>query len=108
MRSRTLSFFSLLVLVCALAATASCVRLPRRHAGDVSQIAPRASAPLVNVNDASTAELEKLPGIGRGLAARIAAHRAEYGRFRRPEHLMMVRGISDRRFRALRALIRTE
>ncbi len=105
---RALDFFSLLLVLCALTAAASCVRLSRRHAGDVSQIAPRAGAPLVNVNDASTAELEKLPGIGRGLAARIVAHRAEYGRFRRPEHLMMVRGISDRRFRALRALIRTE
>jgi competence protein ComEA len=82
--------------------------MPRRRAGDVSQIAPRASAPLVNINDASPAELEKLPGIGRGLAARIVAHRAEYGRYRRPEHLMMVRGISDRRFRALRPLIKAE
>jgi competence protein ComEA len=95
-------------LVCALAAAASCARLPRRHAGAVSQAAPRAARPLVNINAASPAELEKLPGIGRALAARIVAHRAEYGRFRRVEHLMMVRGVSDRRFRALRALIKTE
>ena len=105
---RARAFFSLLLVVCALAAASSCVRMPRLRAGAVGQIAPRASAQLVNINDASTAELEKLPGIGRGLAARIVAHRAEYGSFRRPEHLMMVRGISDRRFRALRTLIKAE
>jgi competence ComEA-like helix-hairpin-helix protein len=110
---RARPFFSLFLLVCALT-VASCVKLPRRHAGAISQVLPLASraedgsAPRVNVNEASAAELEKLPGIGRGLAARIVAHRAEYGPFRRVEHLMMVRGISDRRFRAMRALITTE
>lgn len=110
---RTRTFFSLFLLVCALA-VASCVKLPRRHAGTIGQTAPlvsrteNATAPRVNINSASPAELERLPGLGRGLAARIVAHRAEYGPFRRPEHLMMVRGISDRRFRAMRALITTE
>src|SRR6185295_15959296 len=102
---RARSFFPLFLLVSALA-VASCVKLPRRHADAIGQTAPHlartenASALLVNINSASPAELERLPGIGRGLAARIVAHRAEYGPFRRPEHLMMVRGISDRRFRA--------
>jgi DNA uptake protein ComE-like DNA-binding protein len=40
-----------------------------------------------------------------GLAARIIEHRERYGTFRRPEHLIIVRGISDKRFRALRDLI---
>ena len=106
---RARAFFSLFLAVCALAAAvSSCVRLPRQRAGVVSQTAPRAARPLVNINAASQGELEKLPGIGRALAARIVAHRVEYGPFRRPEHLMMVRGVSDRRFRALRALITTE
>lgn len=110
---RARPFFPLFLVVCALAA-ASCVQLPRRHAGVIGQAPPSVArtenghAPRVNINAASTAELEKLPGVGRGLAARIVAHRAEYGPFRRPEHLMMVRGISDRRFRAMRALITTE
>ena len=65
-------------------------------------------ASVININTASTEELEKLPGIGKGLSERIIAHRKEYGRFRRPEHLMMVRGISTRRFRAIQALITAE
>ena len=63
-------------------------------------------APLVDINTASPEELEKLPGIGRGLAARIIAHREQYGRFRRVEHFIMVRGLGERRFRKVRALIK--
>jgi competence ComEA-like helix-hairpin-helix protein len=94
-----------------IASLSSCVKLPRRYLHIGSQTAPLVSergAPLINVNTASAEELEKLPGIGRGLSARIIAYRKEYGRFRRPEHLLMVRGISTRRFHALQALITTE
>ena len=107
---RARSFF--LFLACLLPITAlSCVKLPRQFLYTSGQSAPpvsQARAPVININTASTQELEKLPGIGRGLAARIIAHRNEYGRFRRPEHVMMVRGISARRFSAMRALITVE
>jgi competence ComEA-like helix-hairpin-helix protein len=62
----------------------------------------------ININNAPMRELEKLPGIGKGLAERIVDHREKYGPFRRTEHLIIVRGISDRRFRALRDLITVE
>ena len=63
---------------------------------------------IVNINTASANELETLPGIGKGLAERIIDHRERFGPFRRPEHLIIVRGISDRRFRAIRHLITVE
>ena len=47
-------------------------------------------------------------GIGKALATRIFEHRERYGPFRRVEHLIIVRGISDNRFRALRELITVE
>ena len=62
----------------------------------------------IDINTASPQELEKLPGVGWGIAERIVAHREQYGHFRRAEHLMMVRGISDRKFRQLRAMIVVE
>jgi len=59
----------------------------------------------INLNTATAAELEKLPGVGKVIAERIVAHREQYGPFRRTEHLLMVRGISDNKFRQLRSLI---
>jgi|RhiMethySRZTD1v2_1073278.scaffolds.fasta_scaffold739356_2 competence protein ComEA len=62
----------------------------------------------INVNTASARELEALPGIGKGLAERIVEHRQKYGPFGRPEHLIMVRGISEKRFIAMRDQITVE
>ena len=66
------------------------------------------AAPKLNINTASANELETLPGIGTSLAERIVEHRDKFGPFRRPEQLIIVRGISDKRFRALRDLITVE
>jgi len=62
----------------------------------------------VNINTASIEELEKLPNVGAQLAQRIVEHREKYGSFRKPEHLILVHGISDKRFRQLRNLVKTE
>jgi competence protein ComEA len=62
----------------------------------------------ININTASRQMLEQLPGVGSGIAERIVAHREQYGPFRRAEHLMMVRGISDGKFRKLREMIVVE
>jgi competence protein ComEA len=77
-------------------------------AGSNSTVSFQNHAERININTAATKDLEELPGIGRGLAERIIDHREKYGPFRRPEHLIIVRGISDKRFRALRDLITVE
>ncbi len=104
-------FFPLLFFCHALlfACLASCVKLPRRAAVVSSLTTPALThartATRINLNTAPREELERLPGIGEGLAARIVAHRERHGAFRRVEHLMIVRGISERRFAALRAFV---
>lgn len=115
--ARQMRFFSHMLfcsalLLLAFVAVSSCVKLPRRagviNGFTTSKLAPTPStAPntLININTASREELEKLPGIGEGLAARIIEHRGLHGAFRRAEHLIMVRGISERRFDELRAFI---
>jgi competence protein ComEA len=78
-------------------------------AADSRNLQPQSDVPSrININTAPAHELEKLPGIGKAMAERIIEHREEFGRFRRPEHLLMVRGISDKRFRALQELITIE
>lgn len=62
----------------------------------------------INLNTASLDELEKLPKIGKGIAKRIIEHREKYGRFQKTEHLILVRGMSDKKFREIQSLIKVE
>ncbi len=62
----------------------------------------------LNINFAAAQELEKLPKIGKGLADKIIKHREKYGNFRRPEHLILVKGMSDKKFREIQTLVKAE
>lgn len=62
----------------------------------------------ININTATVAELETLPRVGAKTARNIVEFRQKFGAFRQPEHLLLVRGVSDRRFREIRNLIKTE
>lgn len=62
----------------------------------------------VNLNTATRAELEALPGIGPSLAGRIIDYRTRNGPFRTPEELMNVSGIGEKRFADLEGLITTD
>ena len=81
---------------------------PSQAARELPATSNQEQSRKININTAAPGELESLPGIGKGLAARIIEHREKYGPFRRVEHLIIVRGISDKRFRALRELITVE
>jgi len=59
----------------------------------------------VDLNLASAAELETLPGIGPTRAAAIVAHRQEHGPFRVPGDLRAVSGIGEATFQNLAPLI---
>ena len=52
----------------------------------------------VNINEASQAELETLPGIGPALASRIIEYREQNGKFNKIEDLQNVKGIGDAKF----------
>lgn len=72
-------------------------------------VEPRTTSPdAININTASVEDLALIPQIGDHFARRIVAYRATYGPFRKPEHLMLVEGISEKKFRAIKEFIRTE
>jgi competence protein ComEA len=66
------------------------------------------SRETLNLNTASPEELESLPGIGPVMAARIVAYRNKNGSFARPEDLMIIEGMGEKKYRALADLIRVE
>jgi competence protein ComEA len=68
----------------------------------------RVSESAININTSSAVELKKLPHIGEQTAREIIEYRTKHGKFRKSEHLMFVRGISDERFRELKNLVKVE
>ncbi len=64
-----------------------------------------ASGSGVNINTATQAELETLPGIGPAYAQRIIAWREAHGPFQRLEDIMEVSGIGPARYAQLEGLI---
>lgn len=79
-----------------------------RREADASNSLPQPPPYAVNINTASMEELQNIPHVGESLAKKIIIHRETHGPFRRVEHLMLIQGISDKRFRKVRALVRVE
>ena len=57
-----------------------------------------ASVEKININTASVKELQKLDGIGRGVAQRIVEYREANGPFKRGEDLRKVEGVGPATF----------
>jgi len=85
---------------------AGCVTSTVRPEAILSNSAHNVGA--ININTASVDELTRIPHVGEKVAARIIEHREVNGPFRRVEHLMLIQGISDKRFRKIRSLVRVE
>jgi len=61
-----------------------------------------AAGKVVNINTASAAELDGLPGIGAKTAALIVEYRQKNGPFKKIEELMNVRGVGEKSFLKLK------
>lgn len=59
----------------------------------------------VNINTATSEELQKLPGIGESIANRIITYRKENGKFKDIEDLKNVSGIGDAKFNNIKSYI---
>ncbi|HVT47917.1 MAG TPA: helix-hairpin-helix domain-containing protein [Vicinamibacterales bacterium] len=67
-------------------------------------VQPQAVAPL-NLNTATAADLQTLPGVGPAMAARILEYREKSGGFKKIEDLMNVKGIGEKNFLKLKSLV---
>lgn len=84
---------------------------PSHNAPAAEVTAPQATEAAIifpiNINTASEAELEALPGIGTELAERIVSYRSANGLYEVPEELLNVEGIGPGRLEAILNLVTT-
>lgn len=76
-------------------------------AGQVGQDSADNSSGKVNINTATSEDLQTLPGIGSSKAAQIIAYREENGGFSKPEDIMKVSGIKQGSYDKLKDKITT-
>ena len=72
-----------------------------------AKAAPQTSAKppvtgTININTASAADLQRLPGIGAKTAGRVIEYRQKNGPFKKVEELMNVRGVGEKNFLKLK------
>ena len=76
-------------------------------AGAPPNAVPSTGVPaLVDINQATVADLDRLPGIGPSTARAIVDHRTRNGPFASVDDLLAVRGIGPAKLAELRALVR--
>jgi len=78
----------------------SCLSLAALAEGALAQ--KKVPAAPVDVNTATVAELQQLPGVGPAMANSIVQFRKKSGPFERLEDLLAIRGITTRRLAQMR------
>jgi competence protein ComEA len=93
------------VLFTIVLAGAPATALQEKAGGRPAPVAAAAALPksALNINTATVADFETLPGIGARTAARIVEYRQKNGPFKKVEELMNVRGMGEKSFLRLKA-----
>jgi competence protein ComEA len=82
-------------------------RIPNNSVPNTVPKAPRNGMPtLIDINQATVADLDRLPGVGPSTAQAIVDHRTRNGPFASVDDLLAVRGIGPAKLAELRALVR--
>ena len=69
-------------------------------------ISPGRAQERINLNTASAEHLMRLPYVGQTVAQRILEHRRKHGPFKRPQDIIVIKGLSAKRYRQIAHLIR--
>ena len=66
------------------------------------------SGEQIGLNTATAEQLQRLPGVGPSMSARILAYRQQAGGFQKPEDLMQVTGIGPKKFAKLSPFVKLD
>jgi len=82
----------------ALAMLAPIAASQDQRAGRATKAAPAAASRVVNLNTATAAEIDTLPGIGPKTAELIIQYRQKNSGFKKIEEIMNIRGVGEKTF----------
>jgi competence protein ComEA len=99
-----LAVAAMAVLPAAAAQATSSAAPTQTKTARPSKAAPAPASP-VNLNTASQAQLEALPGVGAKAAQRILDYRKQNGSFKKVEDLMNVKGFGEKTFLKLKPML---
>ena len=85
----------------------SAQRVTQSKSSSEQESPPVSQEAKININTATSEQLESLPGIGPAIAARIIEYRETNGPFERIDDIKNVRGIAEGRFADIADLITT-
>jgi comEA protein len=77
---------------------------PASKSSRASKAAPAPTSPI-NLNTATQAQLESLPGVGPKAAQRVIEYRKQNGNFKKVEDLMNVKGFGEKTFLKLKPML---
>jgi competence protein ComEA len=69
------------------------------------QSSAQTTGTALNLNTATQADLEKLPGVGPAMAKQILDYRQKNNGFKKVEELMNIKGIGEKSFLKLKPLV---
>jgi competence protein ComEA len=102
---RQLTFVLGLLLAFVAGAAAASADQSKPAAKPAAAKATATPAAPLNLNTATAAQLETLPGVGSAAAKRILEYRQKNGSFKKIEELMNVKGFGEKTFLKLKPLI---
>jgi comEA protein len=105
----TIALCTLAVALTGLFASPTALAAPPVDEDDTTEVAKPVEGleGQVNINTASQAELELLPGIGPSIAGKMIAYREEH-KFEQLNHVMRIKGIGKKTYAKIKPYMKLE